>query len=249
MGGFLYFVPDRDAGLGPQELRAAGLSYALDAEVHQQHIASGGLDGRGGVVLADAGHCEPASVRYAASEQEWVEVPTGWLGRYSGQAIGPDDLMRTKPLDGHLVELADGRKWLCPLAKLHVIEGDQVRWHHAFPRGVRRGRDKKWQSGEVVPRYRRLWQLALAWWDVRLASAPENAEIGQTIQFDFDGLHDAAVECLAANYRLGPDEVCLLGLFDSDSARKILDALIDLPNLVALNAELQKKTESPLRVS
>jgi len=244
MAGFLYFIPDREAGLSADGLRAAGLGYALDGAVHQQHLLSGGPNGRGGIVLADAEHCDPARVRYVAEDQEWIESGTNWIGRWKDDKIGPDDLARVKTVPGHYVELADGNPWLCPAARLHAIEAGAVRWRHVLPRGVVRGPDKKWQAGAVVPRYRRLWEIGLAWWDVRMAALPPDAKVGDTITFDFDGSNESAVECLAANYRIGPEEVSLLGIFDSDSARSILDALIDLPTVIALTNELQKKTDA-----
>jgi hypothetical protein len=197
------------------------------------------------VILAAAESCEPGRLRYAPDEQEWLEGAGFWVGRWKAEIIGPADLIRRKPLDGHFLELADGAEWLCPVARSHVIEGGAVRWRHKLPRRVGLGADRKWLPGEVLPRYRRLWDLALAWWDARLVSAQANANVGETIRFDFDGLYGAAAECLAANYRLGPDEISMLGLFDSDSARKILDALIDLPTITALREELEKKTASP----
>jgi hypothetical protein len=244
MSAFLYFIPNRQAGLSAEELRKAGLGHALDGPVHQQHVEAGGPGGSGGVVAADAEHCEPGRVRYIPAEQDWVETAIGWIGRWKGMAIGPADLMRPKPLDGHFVELADGRKWLCPIARSHVLEDGGIRWRHTFPQTVSLGEDRKWRPGDVVSRFRRLWDLSLAWWDVRADAASTTAEVGETVRFDFDGLHASAAECLAANYRIGAEEISLLGLFDSDSARKILDALIDLPTVVKLTEEMEKKTAS-----
>ena len=163
------------------------------------------------------------------------------VGHWQAAAVRPADLLRDKPLAGHLVELADGYEWLSPMARSHAEESARIVWRHALPRGValnpfeKDQEQRKWQPGPVLPRYRRLWDLGLAWWDVRMAA-------GTDARFDFNGLYAAAAECLSANYRLGPDEITLLGLFDSDSAESILDALIDLPGLAALSAELQKKT-------
>ena len=242
MPSFLYYVPKREAGLGANELKALGLCHALDGAVTQQHLMMGGPDGGGGLLLADAEHCDPARVTYAADKQEWLELPGFWLGRWTDEAIAPNDLLRRKPLDGHFVELADGRKWLCPVARTHALEPAGVRWYHALPFNVSMGPDRKWKPGGVVPRYKRLWEINLAWWDAREGAAATAGAVGDTIQFDFDGLYSTAADCLAANYRVGPDEISMLGLFDSGSARKILDALIDLPTIVKLQAELEKKT-------
>jgi hypothetical protein len=70
---------------------------------------------------------------------------------------------------------------------------------------------------------------------------PSGAAVGQTITFEFDGLRNAACECLAANYRVSPAEVSLLGLLDGGVASKILDALADWPTAIRLAEQLQKK--------
>lgn len=242
MSSLLYFVPDKKAGLSANEIREIGLDYALDGPVHQQTVSDG--PGGVGVVLADARHCDPGRVRYVADEQEWLKIPAGWLGRWKGETMEPSDLIRAKPLDGHFVELADGRQWLCPVARTHVIQQDKVRWEHALPVCVGMDENRRWSPGEVVPQYRRLWEISLAWWDAKMSATAPDAEVGDTIRMDFEGIHTIAAECLAVNYRLGSDEISLLGLFDTDSARKILDALIDLPTVIALGEELEKKTAS-----
>ena len=245
MGSFLYFIPDRSAGLSAAEFKATGLWYALDGSVHQQHLLTGGPGGRGGLLLADAVHCDPSHLQYDPVEQDWTQTPSAWLGRWKAESIGPEDLLRHKPLDGHWVELPDEKRWLCPIARSHVIENRSIRWHHTLPRSVTLGPDHRWRPGEVVGRHRRLWEISLAWWDVRAAVASTNPEIGNTVRFDFEGLHSSAAECLTANYRVGPDEISMLGLFDSESARNILDALIDMPSAIALMEELEKKTADP----
>jgi hypothetical protein len=247
MPSLLYFLPDRRSGLSADEIRAAGLGYALDGPVHQQTLSDGPAMSSGGVLLADGRHCDLSRLRYAPGEQEWVGVQSSsaWVGRWKDEVFVPADLEREKPLAGHLVELADGNQWLCPVARGLAAEGGAVKYYHTLPRGVALDATGKWSKGQVVPRYRRLWKIAEAWWDTRVASVPTAAEVGDVVSFDFEGLVSAAVECLAANYRVGAVEVSMLGLFDSDSARKIVDALVDLPTLVVLSEELQKKTPSP----
>jgi hypothetical protein len=63
----------------------------------------------------------------------------------------------------------------------------------------------------------------------------EDATDGKPLQvaLDFDGLHEAAIQALQQNYRLGPAEADLLGLLTGEIAREILEALIDLPTRVA----------------
>ena len=252
MPSFMYFLPNRAAGLGGDELRATGLGYAIEGGAHQRHLTGAGPSGGAGVLLAAADRMELSRVRYVPAEQEWIELPAPgalrpalYLGRWNNDAISPADLVRTKPLRGHLVELADGQSWLCPIARGQCEEDGRICWYHALPRIMSIDAGGGWAPGPVVPRLRRLWQLAEAWWEARDAAIPAGSKGGESVAIRFDQPEQAAAEVLAANYRLGPAEISLLGLFESGTARRILDALVDWPTLVALVAETQKKTASP----
>ena len=96
----------------------------------------------------------------------------------------------------------------------------------------------------MLPRYRRLWKLAEEWWAAFTGGRIE----GQTIQTDFSdaSAFDCAVECLQANYRVGPVEISLLGLLDDgDALRRILDALVDWPVWLAAQKKMIVQDGSP----
>jgi hypothetical protein len=237
MGCFLYFVPDRSAGLSNKEISDIGLGYALDGTIHQQGLSGAGPGGLRGVLLACG--CDPSMVRYADSEQQWYETPFGyWIGLWIKDRPNSAALARDSQLDGHYVVLADGDVWLAPMARKYLADG----WYHVLPRTVKLGPERKWEKGDVVAKYKRLWDNGQAWWDARLAAVPVESQAGDDIRIDFDCAVTLAVESLSENYRIGQDEVSILGLFDSTSAKEILDALIDFPGLLAL-MEAEKKTE------
>lgn len=243
MTGFLYFVPDRSAGLSNADIQTIGLGHAFEGGVRQQSV-SAGPSGGPGVILADETSVEPARVRYSSGEQTWREAPFGWVGRWNADAIGPRDLLRKASIAGHFVELSDGNQWLCPATRAWGMEDSEIRWCHTLPRSMVLGADRKWTQGDVVPRYRKLWDLGVSWWQSRVASSEAEHQVGETIHVAIDDPFAAAVECLAANYRVGPEEVALLGLFESNSDHRILDALVDLSSLVRLDEELKKKAQS-----
>jgi hypothetical protein len=242
MAGFLYFIPGASAGLDAKAIAAARLAGVLcEGPIVQQHTLRGPGGGPGVVAAVSS---EPSSVRFAPDRQQWQQAGGYWIG-IEEPAPGPEELARKKQLDGHLLELGDGQKWLCPAARFHVLDGGEIRWQRALPRKMQ-WIDGRWQPGPVVPSCAALWETAAAWWNLRMevASAQTAAE-----PWDDDRVHNAAAGCLAANYRLGPAEISRLGLFESDTARDVLDALVDLPTVLALGAELQKKTASPAPAS
>jgi hypothetical protein len=225
------------------------LASRFDAGTHQQQLIRGPDNDRG--TLFSAKELDPARLKYRPDEQDWELVgaagrPAYWIGTFKDDPPGPADLARKKMLPGHLVELADGRGWLCPVARGQAASDGRLVWYHTLPRTIVLAdeSDREFTEGPVVPRYARLWQLAGAYWQARLGSAIADAGEGAEVSFDFQGAAAAAVECLVVNYRVSAVEVSRLGILDTEAPRKILDALIDWPTLVRLSAELQKKTTS-----
>jgi hypothetical protein len=249
MPAFLYFIPGVQPTTRREDLRQFGLDYALDRCVSVGQVTAG-PDGQPGILLADGNRVAAGAVRYDPTRQDWAAVPANrrpagapavWVGveRAAENRPGPEDLARSRMLPGHQVELADERLWLVPVARACAADEDgTVRgFAVALPRGVGLDSDGRWTAGSVLPRYRRLWELAEEWWAAFTGGRIE----GQTIQTDFSdaSAFDSAVECLQANYRVGPVEISLLGLLDDgDALRRILDALVDWPVWLAAQKKM-----------
>jgi hypothetical protein len=224
------------------------LASRFEAGMHQQQVLRGPDNDRG-TLICDKDRLDAQRLKYRPQEQTWRLVgaagrPAYWIGTINGEEPTPEDLVRRKTIPGHEVELADGRSWLCPVARGQAAQDGRLVWYHTLPRTIvlDEDSDRQWTEGRVVPRYARLWELAGHYWQARLGSAIADAEPGREVSFDFQGAAAAAVECLAVNYRVTNVEVSALGILDTEAPRKILDALIDWPTLVKLSAELQKKT-------
>jgi hypothetical protein len=247
MSTFLYYAAQSFACRIEEHLRDR-----LEAGMHQQAVLRG-PDTANGMLFAAADRLDRERLKYRPDEQHWELVgamgdyrPAYWLGTLKGEEPSPENLVRKKTLPGHTVDLADGHRWLCPVARGQAAQDGRLVWYHTLPRTLvlQPETDRLWGEGNVVPRYARLWHLAGQYWQARVGSAMPDASAGEEVSFDFQGAAAAAVECLATNYRVSAIEVSRLGLLDTDAPRKILDALIDWPTLVKLSAELQKKTES-----
>lgn len=249
MPGFLYFVPGRDLP-GQVDVDAAGLAYAFESPPDGTGVRLG-PSGAAGVTIAQTGSLPTARIRYTPEVQEWravVDSPQGvWIGRYKEDRIGPTDLARKEQLAGPEVKLADGNSWIVPVARAVIEEDARPAWYCALPQISTRGKDGRWTVGDVLQRYAPLWQLATNWDDFRqqaILQALDEETADQpatTMQFEFDELHEAAVLAMRMNYRLGADEVDMLGLFTQQHAVDILNATIDLPRRL----EIIKKNAHP----
>jgi hypothetical protein len=243
MATFLYYAADTFVPAIVKHL--AGVT---DGGTHQQQVLRGPDNGCGTLVCAKD-RLEPGRLKYRPHEQTWRLVgaagrPAYWIGTFNDDPPTPNDLVRKKTIPGHETELADGRLWLCPVARGQAAQDGRLVWYHTLPRTIvlDEESDRQWTEGKVVPRYARLWELAGQYWQARVGSAMPEASAGEQVKFDFQGDAAAAALCLAVNYRVTSVEVSDLGLLDTDAPRKILDALIDWPTLIKLSAEMQKKT-------
>ena len=235
MPGLLYYLPGLE-GLTLDHTAEVGLAHAFEADCTCRRVMASGPDGGAGVIAVD--HRRQPEPGYFADKQTWIKIPgnkTGaWVGRYTDRPVLPEDLARQEQLDGHLVRLADGQEWLVPVARGcgETRDGQPV-LYQAVPTRIALDAEGNWIDGEVIDRFRPLWSIATEWWDRFMAigkSAAEEAPEPEE-KFDFVRRADAAVEVLAINYRLARAEVALLGLFDGETARSVLDAIVDMPTI------------------
>jgi hypothetical protein len=263
MSGFLYYLARGADTATPAELIAAGLGYAFAGpDSPSLRGCTGGPDGGRGVVAALGAQFKGAEIGYFPDRQNWRRIPESvrsvapagsvgdvWVGFYTAALPTPEELRRPDALTGHAVELGDGRGWVIPVARAHAETDGELVYQCALPRCVGLDESGEWSRESVVPRYARLWSVAERWWAelgeqiAALAGKEPDADgaDGESggLAFDFPGAIDAAIECLATNYRVGPAEVAALGLLTDQNVAEILNAVVDWPTWVAWR---QKKT-------
>ena len=233
---FLYFLPGEPKPPDRERIAAAGLEYAFDdlAEMVAGTISgNGGPDGQAGVVIV--AKRTDGRVGYYPDAQTWRKIPgsDAWIGYVTDDRPKPADLLRSKVIDGHEVELGDGHRWLVPIASQATEENGEYTGNVcALTVGLTRDTDGRWVRGEVAPKYRSLWNLAEPCWDA-LVRGVEGA-----LRDSLPAQGEAAVAVLSGNYRLSDTEVDLLGLLDDQNVTEILLALVDWPTVT----ELLKKT-------
>lgn len=224
MAGLIYYLAGKRA-VSEEDLRKAGLGYALDGAGGPSHVAAEkGPDGGAGVMftLPDA-RGENPPVQALAASARWTRIPDvagAWVGFDPKDPPGPGDLCRREKMVGHDVEMGDGRKWTVPVA-IRFPEGT------CLPRSLSWD-GSRWAQGDVVPRYRELFAAAQRIWDNLVNATKPGEEAGEVTVT----LSEEAGVCacaLAVNYRLGPAEISALGLFDEQSEANAALALVDWP--------------------
>lgn len=240
MPGLLYYIPGRShASLA--DAAELGLEYAFEQDLSPRRVTGSGPDGGQGLIVADAARVP--DIGYYPDRQEWIKIPGSpvgaWVGRYTDLEVQPEDLARLELLPGHPVRMGDRQEWQVPTARAWSAGGESPSWYEALPHRAGLDEEGKWVMGQVAERYRQLWETAADYWD-KFWSAAGTAEPvdvagqeeGCRISFDFEGMADAAVVVLAANYRLDRAEVALLGLLEQQTPEEILNAAIDWPTFV-----------------
>ena len=240
MAGFVYYIPEKTRSIGIEDVIQAGLGHAFGprdgTSVTAVEVARGPDDGPAGIVIGDPGCVEPSLIGYYPDRQEWLKVPgtEAFVGWRPEQPPGPGDLARPNTLDGHDVRLGDGNRWLIPVARGLVEQDGELRYVISVPTSTSIDENGNWTSGSVVGRYKPLWDLACRWWDaVGRSLVEDDHDDSQTVRFNFDGLNDAALDVLATNYRVGKAEVAALGLFDSRCVYEVMNAVVDMPAIMA----------------
>lgn len=206
-----------------EAVQAWGLGYAFPTGVVASPFTGQGPGGSQGVVLAVA----TDRIGYYPEQQVWVDMgpaagrPRLFCGYYRDAIPGPADLQVAEPLRGRGVKCRDGREWIAPLAR----EFSNGAYHRCLPGRAKRV-DGKWVAGEVEERYAELWRIATEFYSYMFSSPAGEDHV---VRFDFADALDCATRVLSFNYRIGPDEAGLLGLFDDQLqvAAAILKATVD----------------------
>lgn len=232
MGQLLYFVEKLEACSG-QDLERLGLRYAFEGDGCATRRCSDGPGGQPGLVLG----MRSEQLGYWRDAQTWQQLregpPVVWVGWSTAAPPSPADFLRPTAIPGHEVQLADGQRWRVPIA--FRLEGGTVQ--RALPSRMRLDPQGRWVSDDVLPRFKRLWEIACRWFDM---NDPADSQQGLTVA----EAADLCAEVLGVNYRLSRAEVGALGLLDDrDSIQQILNAVIDWPTYIAWVAQ-QKKTEA-----
>lgn len=258
MANFVYFLPTEQT-VNAEIIAKYGLAGRLlpgftprdcTPGIKDKHLCSrGGPDVeelRGMVV----GMGPAEDVIFDGNGQVWERIPgaldgdrtlndndTGyWIGYWHNRKPVPEDLQRAEMISGHEVVLADGHRWLVPVAR-SFAPGT------ALPQYMTLGPDGKIVY-EVREEYRALFDRAdVLASEVYRPRPEEELKDGIAVTVAPEERFLLALEALAVNYRLAVPEVNALRLFDTAALQRILDALIDFPSFIELAAQFAEKEE------
>jgi hypothetical protein len=236
----LYFT--NQSRITPEDVKR-WLPERFDANPQKRECT--GVDGHSGQVFCrDAKFC-----RFDAGTQVWHsmgqvqknpnsdETSELWCGWEKNKPPTPESLLRSDPLPGHQVVLG-GQSWMIPQAREWAFENGRTLYDIALPKSAKYDpAEKVWHSGDVIEKYRRLYDLAQAVYD-RYTDRDE-----RTDSFNLpENPLGVCAEVLAANYFIGPEEMSAMGLveFNFQSAWSILRLVIDEPGIIEV---YQKKRD------
>ena len=235
----LYLLPDITDKPTARNIIDAGLAHLLDPGEGFRGDWRGvqrGPEGCRGMLF---GSCYgPERTSYKPAEQTWRKVPhsTAWVGLWNDQHPTPAMLQRAKVIDGHEVEMANGSRWLVPVARGFDFSGDEPAARVALPTLLDLDDDGEWILGDVLPQFSRLCKIAETVWDT-IAAAGEGAPVVISGSDEFE----MVAEVLSTNYRVSKIECVMLRLLEAGGATttNVLQAVVDWPSMVAWS---QKKS-------
>lgn len=246
---FIYYIENGPRQVKKEDLPTYGLGH-IDASkgITSQEVRVGPFNGAGTLVGSAA--APPGLFRYTPDVQQWQIAPAKycidgkrWAVCYhrAAGAPGPSELARPRQLAGRLLQMADGREWLIPVAREYSRGNDEnpITWSHVLPQVLSLNEDGDFRPGDVQPQYRKLWDLTIAYEQALFDAVNRLADGDQEIRFDFDGTA-LVCEALRHNYYLSPVEISLLGLLDTATLQSAIDIIRDAEMFTTISRELEE---------
>ncbi len=155
-----------------------------------------------------------AGIGYQPQRQTWVpavprdslEAGRYWVGFWNDSPITPGDLQRPYAKRGPMLQLGDGNQWRIP--EINELPKDMIL-----------ADDGSWKF-EVQRQYHDLWLESQEWFS-RIIDT-------ETDTYDFGEIGNFCARVLCQNYRLTPEVISHLRLFDTENIEKVLFASISL---------------------
>jgi hypothetical protein len=231
MNTFIYAIPGGNP-VTEQILKAAGLADIFDGQVTQRDYKGTFFEGEP-VVLFVPEDCPADKARCHPEKQTWQKSADGkyWVGIDNETVPGEVDLSRKKQFEGHLVKLGNGEKWLIPIAR-RFGRGS------ALPKALILGSKGELMT-EELPEYAEFSAQVERFWEYFIAAVNKESSREMTPQEQWQLL----VRAMQLNYRITAEGISLLKLVTTENFNEILEAIIDIPTVMKIAAEENKKKE------
>jgi hypothetical protein len=239
MSGFLYFFIGDEFRNAPtdEQLKEMKLEHLVGATFSQ--AAWGGnetMEGAGVIcAIAQSGLSEGGTepkVGYYPDTQQWVAGgEKWWIGWEKDSRPGPVDLVRGEQMPGYEVKLGDGGLWLVPCERFlpRTLKLDGVGEVQRVPLA------KFAAMGE---------KTAVAWDEYRaVVKARDKNKVDDL--FSIRSWIEMGNHFLGVNYWVGRIEANELNLWNDQTLVTTVEAILDIPGLVKMEGDGDKKKESP----
>lgn len=242
MPGFFYFLPDTRGQVSDNLLSRFGLLHIREIgdNLHCREVIRG-PDGKQGLMCGNARNWQPEEVKQSDS-LTWKLFPKShaeaqaYCGWQTDKLPKPEELARKVQLAGEWLTLADGNRWLIPIARKVTQDGSYCALPLAFDLDDETG---EWKASQVQADYKRIWDHANAYYDAML-EASDKVGPGESIKFPIPSYERLVSDAIAANYRTSMREIATLGVLTSSVAGEIARVLIDSNGF----SQLKKKEEA-----
>lgn len=210
------FIPqeaNQPAGTPQQALERLGLQ---DLIAGHEAIPKTGPEEKRGILFCWRKTATPNSFSFTPDKQTWIPAfPSGpegegrgryWVGFWNDSPIEPEDLQRPYAHAGPLVELGDRQHWRIP----EIAE---------LPTDYIRDDDGSWKY-EIQRQYHNLALEADDWRKRCFQQGDDQPQLDEVL--------DYCEKVLAQNYRLLPEVVSHLRLFNSTNLASVLHSCLSL---------------------
>ncbi|EMI47384.1 hypothetical protein [Rhodopirellula sp. SWK7] len=234
---FVYYVPGR-VNITSKQVLEVGL--ASQCSMPRSRGISPGPDGGSGITVVhkDSGITpgETPGMKWIAAPKGDAEKPPFWIGFDPNAIPGPEDLQRRVMHPGKTVTLASGQSWQVPeLFRWHEGEDTPYAYDTRLPCMLDIDDYGRPKSGQVVPQYRRVFDLGLR---VLMNRHGGSNDLMMTEAYQF------LIDVLAINYRVTMLELspAIMDSIRTDEVFELIDAATDAEGFL----DIQKKVAGRL---
>lgn len=203
------FFP-RESGGSKSLLERHGMEDLV--EHHESAVLRAGPEGPG-LLVGWKG-----DVEFDAASQTWEKVADQayWIGLSNTKPCRPNELSRNQLFAGYGIPLDDGQRWQIPAAAM-------------LPQSLRLV-DRQWTKVRK-PRFDEFWRRSEAWYRRLMLCELDADQIMAKEKLTIEELDqewtDYCVFVLRQNYRVTPEVVSRLGLFDEEARLAVTNWSVD----------------------
>jgi hypothetical protein len=175
-------------------------------------------------------------IGYFPTRQEVQDFGTFAIARDTEAKFDPACLLRSTSISSHPWKDWQGNTWQIPIARRWVDGSGGPQFACELPRYLTI-ESNTWVYGNVLPKYKSLWDLASKFFD-GIVDSERSVAPGENYKIAVPSIDDVCNFVFGSNYRVSQYEMAFLKSLTIDSVFTICNLVIDQPGLESI----QKKT-------